>query len=210
MKVQIFAVGHSITQGYWDTRGGWVQRLRTYLDEKTLENPEKFYFEVYNLGISGNDTNQIIERFDSEIEQRIDNDSQTIILLQAGVNDTIYLTSDDALRVSEKKFEKNNYELIRKAKEYTDTIIFVNDGYTAIEGEIPWSEDKEYSDKRLETYLEIQKKVCEKSNIPLIDFRNIFGKQDWLEMLEDGVHPNNKGHNQIFLKVREKMDEELF
>jgi len=210
MNVQIFAIGHSITQGYWDTKGGWVQRLRTYLDEKTLENPEKFYFEVYNLGVSGNDTNQIIDRFESEIERRIDDDSQTIILLQAGANDTIYLTPDDDLRVSEKKFKKNNHDLIEKAKRYTDSIIFVNDGYTAIEGEIPWSEDEEYSDKRLATYLEIQKKVCEDSNVPLIDFRNIFSKQNWLEMLEDGIHPNNKGHEQIFLKVKEEIDKKLF
>lgn len=31
MRVLVF--GDSITQGFWDTEGGWVERLRKYYDQ---------------------------------------------------------------------------------------------------------------------------------------------------------------------------------
>ena len=47
---QILVFGTSTTYGCWDIEGGWVQRLRKYLDEKQLDDPELYYI-VYNLGI---------------------------------------------------------------------------------------------------------------------------------------------------------------
>lgn len=61
--MQVFAFGHSITQGFWDREGGYITRLRKFLDKKSLENPDEYYFETYNLGVSGNDSQQLKERF---------------------------------------------------------------------------------------------------------------------------------------------------
>ncbi len=210
MEVQIFAIGHSITQGYWDTKGGWVQRLRTHLDEKTLENPNKFYFEVYNLGVSGDDTNQLLERIDDEIERRNSKGSKTVILIQIGANDAIYLTEKDRIRVSKQDFKKNNHKLIARAKEYADEIIFVNDGYKEIEGEIPWAEGKSYTGNKLEEYIEIQRNVCNERNVHLVDLRSKFTKEKWCELLEDGIHPNNEGHEEIYQEIKEKLEQKLF
>ena len=35
--MHIIVFGDSITQGYWDPHGGWVQRLRNFLDRKTIK-----------------------------------------------------------------------------------------------------------------------------------------------------------------------------
>lgn len=87
--------GHSITQGFWDTEGGWVQRLRKFLDEKSLKQPEEYYFEVYNLGVSGNDSRQLLDRFDDELEARLFDEDETLIIFQIGANDIQYLQAKD-------------------------------------------------------------------------------------------------------------------
>ena len=40
---RILIFGDSITYGAWDKEGGWVQRLRKFLDERNLTDPN-FYF----------------------------------------------------------------------------------------------------------------------------------------------------------------------
>jgi len=102
--------------GFWDNEGGWVQRLRRFLDAKSLENPDKYYFEVYNLGVSGNDSRQLLERFESEVNARISEENQTIILFQIGANDIQYFNEEYRLRTPKEDFEQNILDLISKAK----------------------------------------------------------------------------------------------
>jgi len=205
---QVFAFGHSITQGFWDNEGGWVQRLRRFLDAKSLENPDKYYFEVYNLGVSGNDSRQLLERFESEVNARISEENQTIILFQIGANDIQYFNEEYRLRTPKEDFKQNILDLISKAKEYTDNIIFVGDPIITIEGPIPWSKDKELSDSRLKNYTDTVRRKCNNHNIAYVDNRSEQTKEEWSEKLEDGCHPNDRGHQLIFEKVKEKMREE--
>ncbi len=44
--------GDSIAYGKWDSKGGWVARLRDYIDEKYNLN-KTGNVQVYNLGIPG-------------------------------------------------------------------------------------------------------------------------------------------------------------
>jgi len=63
---------------------------------KSLENPDKYYFEVYNLGVSGNDSRQLLERFESEVNARI---SKKIKLLSCSrLGPTIYSTFNEEYR----------------------------------------------------------------------------------------------------------------
>ena len=38
----LLVFGDSITYGAWDLEGGWVQRLRSFIDKKNLTDPN-FY-----------------------------------------------------------------------------------------------------------------------------------------------------------------------
>ena len=202
---QIFAFGHSITQGFWDTEGGWVQRLRSFLDQKSLDNPDEYYFEVYNLGVSGNDSKQVLKRFEPEIETRISEDNDTVVFFQLGANDIQYFNEEYRLRTSKEEFENNILDLISKGRKYADEIIFVGDPIITIEGPIPWANEKELSDSRLKNYTDTLRKKCEKEGIGFIDLRSDMNKDQWSERLEDGCHPDNQGHKLIFEKVRDKM-----
>lgn len=205
---QVFAFGHSITQGFWDSEGGWVQRLRNFLDQKSLEKPDEYYFEVYNLGVSGNDSNQVLDRFEPEIEARISEDNDTIVFFQLGANDIQYFNEEYRLRTSKKEFEQNILDLISEARKYADEIIFVGDPVITIEGPIPWATEKELSDSRLKSYTDTVRRKCEKEGIAFVDVRSEQTKEKWTNKLEDGCHPNKKGHKLIFERVRDKMRKE--
>ena len=61
----VLVYGDSTVQGFWDTEGGWVQRLRSYLDKKFLNNPD-CYYPLFNLGVSGDTSKDLLERFQGE------------------------------------------------------------------------------------------------------------------------------------------------
>jgi lysophospholipase L1-like esterase len=207
--VQIFAFGHSITYGYWDTEGGWVQRLRKYLDERALEEQdEELVSEVYNLGVPGEDSGGLLERIEEEFEVREWEEAEQIILFQIGANDTQFLKEQQEIRVTEESYRRNMKELLDTAKGLADEVLVVSDFYISIEGEIPYAPEKKMSDERIEEYMSIQKQVCREKGIPRIDLRDEFKPSKAKEMLEDGLHPNSEGHEQIFEVMEQKLRNE--
>ena len=85
MDQNICVFGDSVTWGAWDNKGGWVSRLRAF-----IESGNRDYF-VYNLGVSGDTTKELLGRFDIEAKAR----SPNIIIFQIGDNDSIFVKSGD-------------------------------------------------------------------------------------------------------------------
>ena len=79
----VLIFGDSITYGAWDREGGWAKRLRSFLDEKQLSDSNIFY-TTYNLGISGENTDDLLKRIDSEIKPRLDESEETVIIFAIG------------------------------------------------------------------------------------------------------------------------------
>lgn len=207
--VQIFAFGHSITYGFWDREGGWVQRLRKYLDSRALkEQNEERVSDVYNLGVSGQDSGELLDRLETEYKAREWNESQQVILIQIGSNDIQHLKEKSGVRVSKQDYQENLNRILDTAEELADQVLVVSDFYISIEGEIPYAPEKKVSDERLEDYMQIQEEVCRSKNISRIDLRREFGPEEAKEMLEDGLHPNSEGHRKIFEIVGRKLEKE--
>lgn len=206
--VQIFAFGHSITYGNWDTEGGWVQRLREFLDERALEKQdEELVSEVLNLGIPGETSEELLERFEDELERRLWEEEEQVIIFQTGTNDSQVLVESGETMVDRKSFRDNLEQLIEKAEEYTENIIVVGEIYTTIEGTIPWAEDKSLSDERLGRYVDTEKEVCREKDVDFINLRSLKDRKEWTDILEEGLHPNDEGHNFIYNEVKENMRE---
>ncbi len=201
---QLFCFGHSITHGSKDNEGGWTERLRRHL----LKNHDDH--SLYNLGISGEDSEQLVRRFEEELERRYWPEEDATILIQVGTNDiqliheeSNYLEERQGIRVPEENYRENLRKLIEKARDY-GKIVIVGEPYTSIEGSIPWVEGVDSSEELLQEYMEIQKRVCEEENVPRIDLRS-FDREEWLEKVEDGIHPEDEGHEIIFEEVRQKI-----
>ncbi len=202
---RILVFGDSIAWGAWDVEGGWVQRLRKFLDEKTLSSNFLDYFSIYNLAFSGDTSTDILERLEPEIKARLAEGHEIIILFSIGINDSFYLHDLKSNMVSLDKFKENIKKLIEIAKKFTDKIVFV--GLTPIDETkvalIPWDTNKSYKNESIKKYDEIIKEVCQKNKILFIEIFDDWLNSDYKELLEDGAHPNSFGHQKLFETIRD-------
>lgn len=52
----ILFFGDSITWGAWDEEGGWVARIKKYIDLKIISTHFNYYNDLHNVGIFGDST----------------------------------------------------------------------------------------------------------------------------------------------------------
>jgi len=193
MNICIF--GDSIAWGANDyEKGGWVERLKSYC----LKNKEDVH--VYNLGISGDDTDGLFKRFELEAAARDPN----LIIFAIGINDSHYIENKDNNKVSLNAFEKNISKLAEIAQKFTDKIIFI--GLTRVDETkmmpTPWDAGSYYDNQSIEKYDAIVKEFCEKNGLNYISMKGVTETAD----LEDGLHPNSKGHEKMFRTVLGAVD----
>jgi len=189
--------GASIVWGAVDPEhSGWVGRLRSFLELK-----RNFEIDVYNLGVSGDTTTDLLERFEVECKAREPN----IILISIGINDAQYINNESNPRTSLKDFRNNIQKVIKIAQRFTPQIIFV--GFNPIDESktmpIPWSPEKYYTNENVKKYNDMVKLVNKENNLLFIEIFEEWMKVDYRNLLEDGLHPNSKGHQKIFETVKD-------
>ncbi len=196
MEKSICVFGDSTAWGAWDReKGGWVSRLWFYLAEHGGED----YIEIFNQSISGGTTETILARFEAEAKIR----SADVLIFQTGGNDASYEHTPGNFMVLPDQFRKNLEEIIRRARTITKDIIFMDLKNCDESKTMPVSWiDIYYTNENMRKYSEIMDDVCKKNNVPVIDL-GILGDDDF----DDGLHPNAKGHEKIFRKVRDFLTE---
>ena len=147
MRVIVF--GDSITQGFWDMQGGWVARIRKHYDlkeQKTAGNEPT----VFNLGISGNVSDEVLERIEDETRVRINNQDIAIVIA-VGVNDSRIKPSGNVS--SPEKYVDNLGKIAEVAQKFTDRLLFV--GLTPCVDErtnpVAWS-NTSYTNERIKIF----------------------------------------------------------
>ena len=198
----ILIFGDSITYGAWDIEGGWVARLRKFVDEKIFVDPN-YYNLVVNLGISGNNSENILKRFEFEVQQRVKEERENVVIFAFGTNDSqIYQGKN---RVSLEKFKDNLNELLKLSKKFSSKAIFI--GLFPVDESrsdpIPWATEKSYLNNEIKKYNEIINGFCKSNNLIFIDIFNRFINKNYQKLLDDGVHPNTEGHKQMFEIIKD-------
>jgi lysophospholipase L1-like esterase len=193
MNILIF--GDSITWGAYDPeQGGWATRLRNYFEEQDND------VDIYNLGISGDVTADLLNRIEVEAKSREPN----LIIFAIGINDAQFTYSTNGLRVSLDEFQQNLAKLLFIAKKFTDKIVFV--GLTKVDESkttpIPWNTDKSYTNENIKRLDNAVKKFCEENKLKFIPMDSVVGNDD----LIDGLHPNTKGHIKIFNRMKSEVE----
>lgn len=193
MNILIF--GDSITWGAYDPeQGGWATRLRNYFEAKDND------IDVYNLGISGDTTADLLERIEIEAKSREPN----LIVFAIGINDAQFIHSTNDLRVSPDEFQQNLAKLFSIGKKFTDKVVFV--GLTRVDESkttpIPWNTDKSYTNENIERVDNAIKKFCEDNKLKFIPMESVVGNDD----LIDGLHPNTEGHVKIFERMKSEIE----
>lgn len=207
MNLLIF--GDSITWGAWDEEGGWAQRIKSFADKKAATQNYDNYAAVYCLGVSGDNTEDLLHRFETEIKARIEEDEKTQMIIAIGINDLQFDPSENKHRVSPEDYKENLIKLIEISKKYNANIMFV--GLTPVDDNlvdpIPWKQESSYRLEFVQKYDGILKDVCREQNIPYVELLSKFMEKDFKTLLTDGLHPNTEGHKLVFEEVKKYLEE---
>ncbi len=191
----ILAFGDSITFG----RGvvpstGWANRLKEYFESKD------FYNVLYNLGIPGDSSTDLLKRFEIEAESRIKYyfpDNKFVILIAIGTNDSRGLGSPDNIQINPKDYENNVCEMVDIAKNQTKEVILI--GLPPVDESLMPFENTYFSNKTIEQFNDILQKIAEENNLLFCDIYSEFTKQEnYPKLLVDGVHPNAEGYKIMY------------
>lgn len=189
--------------------GGWVSRLTEFLETRYLagEGDESY---IYNLSISGDQSDDILARFENEIKLRFSQKRDFVVIFATVLNDSAVVHSKNDHWVNLQDFENNLRQLIAMAREYSDQIIFL--GQTAVDQEIvdpmPWDTDKSYRDEDIKKYDQALQNIAKENNAGYVPLFDKFMAGDYKKLLHDGAHPNSAGHQLIFETVRDYLSEQ--
>jgi lysophospholipase L1-like esterase len=209
MRVLVF--GDSIAQGFWDTEGGWVERLRKHYDSLALKDLRyNQQPEVFNLGISGDTTLNLLARIESETKARMWPNDPLFVVVAIGTNDDLFQSSKQM--VSPEEFRDNIKQIVKILRPITQGIMFIgNPGCDETRTTpVPWG-DFNYTNKELQRSEQTVEQIAHESSLPFVPvFQPFKAKLDQgADLLKDGLHPNNAGHELIFELVQPELDKLL-
>ena len=193
MRVLIF--GDSITQGFWDIDGGWVSRIRKHYDQQMIDGTDNDPPTIFNLGLSGDSSDDVLARFESETKTRATEELAFVIAI--GVNDA--RTKAGVNYSDARRYKQNLGEILKLAKQYSNKILFV--GLTPCVEErsnpVSWG-NTGYTNGRIREFDNALREFCQESQVPFIEVYEPFTKAEAeSELLPDSLHPNDKGHQLI-------------
>jgi len=194
--------GDSITWGIGDDKkGGWVERLKLEILKKG--------FTVYNCGIGGDTTKEIKERILTEFKSRtsFNPDGKVKVIISIGTNDARYLGSELKPQLTKEQFKKNiieMYNILKNEKSFNTNQDLIFIGPTTVDESItqPWKRGRYWKNDRIKEFSEIIQEICKEKDLTFLNLLELLEKDDIL----DGVHPNSIGHQKIFLKIKNLLE----
>jgi len=198
--MNICTIGDSITWGpRLPFRVAWANLLRNHL-EKNFDN----LYSLYDLGVDGDTTKNLLQRFDVEMSAR----KPGLIIFNIGINDSLFRGTEDYPETPLQDFEVNMELLIEKARKFTDKIVVLG----LVKGSdllttplIQSTTGKSYTKERTKIYDAKLEEVARKNGLMFVDINELLTDADF----DDGLHPNINGHIKIFEKVSSELDKIL-
>lgn len=179
MKIGVW--GDSIVYGSGDEAGlGWVGHLANHMHDKGIE--------VYNHGVGGDTTEDVLRRFETELEAI----KPDVVILAVGINDS-ELLSTGATVIPLPIFTKNIQTLLSIAKQKTNKVIVV--GITDLHFEI-LEITQFFSCEVIETFNTCLEGVAKEMNATYVNMHDVLDIQT--DLSSDGIHPNSRGYKKMF------------
>ena len=196
----ILVLGDSITFGRGESPTyGWSGRLKEYFEAQEFHNC------LYNLGLPGDTSTNLLKRFETEIKSRaryVRPGDKYLILIGIGINDSRGIDTPNNLETSPEKYKMNVEKLVKIAKKYTKDVVLLE--LTPVDESItnPF-EDTYFTNSRIQEFNSILKDVSQKENILFLELFNEIYSTNYKEKLVDGVHPNSSGYELMFKIIKE-------
>lgn len=174
--------GDSIAYGMGDAAGGWASRLSEYLMDRYPGS------SVGNYSLPGATVRGVVDGYDAGCgSQQAD-----ISILAAGINDASHSVDLTA-------FNNNLTALYEKAKAASPKIMFI--GLTDVDEER--LNGLNYRNESISIYDRAIKDFASAKGVAYIDMRGLLDRSD---LSDDGLHPNEKGHEKMFEKIKEQVE----
>ena len=192
--LNIVFTGDSITHGPLHTKGyrSYTEHFRERLKEKFKNNIVKEHIMVFNTGVSGATTRDIIRDFNICVNIY----DPDIVFIMLGMNDS----SNEIVPLEE--YRKNILELINKVRGIGAIPILQTSNIIKMD----------LSRKSLKFYMDILREVARGNDVMLIDNYSHWGELEKEnsniknELLSDLIHPNEKGHLEIVKFIFNELD----
>jgi acyl-CoA thioesterase-1 len=182
--------GDSIVWGAGDTSvGGWADRLKAFYQ---ATEPD---VKIYNLGVSGDTTDDVLRRFVPEAQAR----GCTIAIFAIGINDSKLIDNGEVEYITLADFRENILELIAQAGSLSLQIAFF--GPTRVDETktrpISWKPNTHYTNDRIAFFDEAIKNICEDKELPYLSLAGVLETED----TPDGLHPSTAGYEKLVTTI---------
>jgi lysophospholipase L1-like esterase len=197
--VRVLIFGDSITQGMWDSQGGWAQRLIDEYFAEQMRDLEADLPVLFNLGVSADTTVELLQRFQPETKARL-RTGEMAFVFAIGTNDS--RVDGKAPFSTPEQYAANIESLITQVQQFApkDKLLFVglqpcDEARTT---PVSWR-DVTYSNERLELFDRALHDVCTKQGVVYVPIFDAFQKRQAEQaILNDGLHPNDEGHELMY------------
>ena len=194
----VLVFGDSIVWGRGENPSySWVGRLKNDFEK------QNFYNTVYNLGIPGETSNSLQQRFLVELKSRVvkkRTEDDFLIIIAVGMNDSRFLDENNC-EVEIEEFEKYIRSLISISKQYTNNIAVLEITPVDEKKTTPY-ESHHYTNERICLFNNIICKAAKEEDVHLISVFEEFKAKNLNELLVDGIHPNTKGYDILYSIIK--------
>lgn len=197
--IRALAFGDSITYGIGDPAGnGWAGLLQR---EFSLGGQR-----LYNLGIPGDTSADVLRRFRQESRARLRRASpadRICVIFGVGANDAKGIGRPENPLVPLPAFRRNLARLTALAKAAARDVVFV--GLIPVDEAkvMPFSADDYFSNATFELYNQALREHCRRSRAGFVDMFGSWRSREYRKLLADGLHPNSRGYALMAESVRE-------
>lgn len=199
--LKILCFGDSITLGEKDIeQGGWADRLKKHYFKQSVDSQTQ-EITIYNLGVAGETSDGLVHRFEIELKARHINGQELLLVFAYGANDIVIHKNKNI--VPEAYFIRNLKHCIAAAKKFKAQILLLNllPIASSIEGTINQHGKLRFG-RDIQAYNQIIKNLSVEVNCEYLDVNTDF-EENFL--CSDGVHPNSKGHELLYQKIKTKL-----
>jgi lysophospholipase L1-like esterase len=183
-------IGASSVHGKVDPAGGFVSHVKAYLEDINGEHNH-----VYNLGVPGEISSEMLARMKDELKVRdID-----LVFVMFSSNDSVRLIETDELVVSDEQYLANVHTVSTVCEELGAQLVFIAPFPVDESKTCPFSDSgKNFTNKRLGKLVALLREYCEVHQHHLIDLYRLFESRPADEFLHsDGLHCGEAGHREI-------------
>lgn len=183
----------SITHSAYDSHGGRAERIKKQFQEEGDL--------VYVLGIDGDTSTELLKRLSGEAAAR----QPDLIVLAIGINDSVSYPHR-GVQTLLPLFQENIIKILRIAKQFTNDLLVL--GLTSVDETkttpVPWN-GWSYQNQRIREYDRALQEISNTEKVHYLPLFSLLSRDD----LEDGLHPNDKGHQKIFETVKSQITKSL-